>query len=289
MKLYTLLFTICFTIPNFVVSKNNFCQEKCEDDLKLTSMEGNKNKIITLKNDNLVSIRGPIVEKSIDMFVNKLLKIPTNDVFIYLNSPGGIVTEGMRFIQVMKSLEQSGKTINCIVDKGASMAFVIFQNCQNRYIIDGSFLMQHQIKGGIQGEIENVKSRMKLFENIYMVMNKQQSERLKLSLKDFLQKVISDWWLYDDEILEEKAADEKVKILCHQDLLKKKNILEYDSFLGTIKLTFSACPLINEPTKIELQNVDDITFINVNNVTTKNIIKNEFLNFNKNNGYNYNL
>ena len=36
--------------------------------------------------------------------VNKLLKIPTNDVFIYINSPGGIVTEGMRFIQVMKSL-----------------------------------------------------------------------------------------------------------------------------------------------------------------------------------------
>ena len=62
----------------------------------------------------------------------------------------------------MQSFENMNKKVYCIVDKGASMAFVIFQHCQNRYIIDGSILMQHQMSGGMSGPIENVRNRMKL-------------------------------------------------------------------------------------------------------------------------------
>lgn len=269
-----------------VVSNNNFCQEDCIKNLHLSNIDNISNtKIITLRTDNLVNIRGPILDKSVDTFVSKLLKIPSNDIFIFINSPGGVVTEGLRFIQIMQTFENINKKVYCIVNKGASMAFVIFQHCQNRYIIDGSILMQHQMSGGVSGPIENVKNRMKLFNNIYLKMNNYQSKKLKLTLNEFLDKVTSDWWLFDDEILTENAGDEKVKIICHPDLLKSKEIIEHESFFGIIKFTFNRCPLIDTPSKIELKEFESDTYRIVNDEKTLKIIKTDFIEFNKEKGY----
>lgn len=269
-----------------VVSNNNFCQEDCIKNLHLSNIDNISNtKIITLRTDNLVNIRGPILDKSVDTFVSKLLKIPSNDIFIFINSPGGVVTEGLRFIQIMQTFENINKKVYCIVNKGASMAFVIFQHCQNRYIIDGSILMQHQMSGGVSGPIENVKNRMKLFNNIYLKMNNYQSKKLKLTLNEFLDKVTSDWWLFDDEILTENAGDEKVKIICHPDLLKSKEIIEHESFFGIIKFTFNRCPLIDTPSKIELKEFESDTYRIVNDEKTLKIIKIDFIEFNKEKGY----
>ena len=284
-SIYILSLLVNFNI-NCVVSNKNFCQEDGIKNLHLSNIDNISNtKIITLRTDNLVNIRGPILDKSVDVFVNKLLKIASDEIFIFINSPGGVVTEGLRFIQIMQSFENINKKVYCIVDKGASMAFVIFQHCQNRYIIDGSILMQHQMSGGMSGPIENVRNRMKLFNNIYLKMNNYQSNRLKLTLNEFLEKVTSDWWLFDNEILTENAGDEKVKIICHPDLLKNKEIIEHKSLFGLIKFTFNRCPLINTPSKIELKEFESDTYRIVNDEKTLSIIKTDFLEFNKEKGY----
>ena len=290
-KLFCIYLFFAILNINKINAKESYCQDKCEKDLKLSSIEtlNNTTKFIKLNNDNLVNIRGPILDSSIDSFLTKLQKIPSNDVFIFINSPGGSVSEGIRFIQVMNSLNESGKVIHCIVDKGASMAFIIFQSCSNRYIIEGSILMQHQISGGGTGSIENLRNRMKLLDNIYLNLNKAQAERLNLPLNNFLDKILSDWWMFDNEILDENAADEKIKTICHPELLKQKETLEYNSFLGIIKLTFSKCPLITEPSKIELKSENEDSFEKVNCDKTLKTIKENYLSFNKNIGYLYDL
>ena len=288
--IYYLLCLFINTNINSVLSNDKFCQEDCEKKLQLSNIKNvSDRKIIILRNDNLVNIRGPLLDKSVDTFVSKLLKIPSDDIFIFINSPGGIVIEGIRFIQIMQSLESIGKNIYCIVDKGASMAFVIFQYCQNRFIIDGSILMQHQMSGGMSGPIENVKNRMKLLNNIYSKMNTYQSSKLKLTTNEFLNKVTSDWWLFDDEILNENAGDEKIKIICHRDLLKIKETIEHSSFFGIIKFTFSRCPLIDSPSKIELKDFESDIYRVINDEKTLKIIKSDFLNFNKEKGYYYEI
>ena len=71
---------ILFLLVNYNINdincSNNFCQEDCNKNLHLSNIDNISNtQIITLRNDNLVNIRGPILDKSVYVFVNKLLKI----------------------------------------------------------------------------------------------------------------------------------------------------------------------------------------------------------------------
>ena len=105
--------------------------------------------LIELNSRNMITIRGPIKHESVSDFMNKVGKIDSEDIYIYISSPGGSVMEGMKIVDLIKSLEKSGRNINCISDFSASMAFIILQSCPNRLATFSSVLMQHQMSLGL--------------------------------------------------------------------------------------------------------------------------------------------
>lgn len=63
-------------------------------------------------------------------------------IVIRIDSPGGIVPEGMR---LAKAIEDSRAPVYCIVDgMAASMAFYILQSCNHRIMTRRSSLMVHE-------------------------------------------------------------------------------------------------------------------------------------------------
>ena len=77
--------------------------------------------LVELNQRNLITLRGPIKHESVSDFLNKTSRVDSNEIYIYISSPGGSVMEGMKIVDLIKALEKSGKKVSCISDFSASM------------------------------------------------------------------------------------------------------------------------------------------------------------------------
>lgn len=93
----------------------------------------------------LIVIEGPILDLSSHADVLRyLVKKGTPEVTIYINSPGGLVSEASGFIAFMEAAKMQEVTLTCVVDgMAASAAASIFSHCDNRYAVFGSVFMFH--------------------------------------------------------------------------------------------------------------------------------------------------
>ena len=94
---------------------------------------------------NAVLISGPITDLSKHIALLLGEAVSGRPVWIIINSPGGGTRPGMEFVKMMEEIKKD-QEINCIVtDEAASMAFVIFSHCTNRYVYSNSQLMFHEV------------------------------------------------------------------------------------------------------------------------------------------------
>lgn len=219
----------------------------------LSNLENNK-KLIELNENNTIVLKGTINSDLISNIIHKSNNLISDDIIVFISSPGGSVMSGNNFIEFIKSLEQRGKKISCIAETAISMAFVILQACPTRYILDSSVVMQHQMSLGVNGKLENIKSRLVMIKDLNEQIIENQAKRLELSVDDFKKKTISDWWLYGSSIIKNKVADEIVNVYCSNNLLGDKNVEEkvFNTILGKFKLIYSKCPLAKNPLNIKM-------------------------------------
>ena len=203
-------------------------------------------KSIILTSNNHLSIVGTIDDNIVNDQIEKSITLDkkSNYTYIYINSPGGSVMAGQRFINLINSIKNK-KKILCIADTAASMAFHIYQYCDFRYVIPNSKLMQHQISiSGLEGNLKNIKNYITMVEEMNNMMITIESNRLKIQRDIYEKKIESDWWIYGGEkIVKAGVADSTIDyIMCSEQLIKKK-IITLDIF-NTI-INKSVCPLIS--------------------------------------------
>ena len=232
--------------------------------------------IHTLNENDVVMIKGVISKDSSNKFFSDLQNFNEDQLNIFISSPGGSVIEGMKIIDEIKTLQNSDIVVNCFGDFAASMAFVILQSCTNRYALESSILMQHQMSLGLGGPIENIKSYLKMIVDIENKLNKDQANRIGLTQNDFDMKIYNDWWVSGITAKEENVVDDLVDLKCSNNLHTKNTQIEVNNFFGKVKYTFSKCPLIRKPIKI---NVKEYNGDNINELQlffdTNNYIENK--------------
>jgi ATP-dependent Clp protease protease subunit len=205
---------------------------------------------IALKKDNFVSLREAIDEGVSSRLLAKLSLIEEkhDTIYLYINSPGGEVTAGLEIVNYIKSLQERSKQVICIAHNAMSMAFVIFQYCSQRYILYSSTLMQHQMALSTKGKLYDINSRMTYYNTLETVLNQDQATRLEISLEEFAKRIQNDWWLYAEEIINNKAADKIVSFYCAFENYDEQ--VTVPTMFGDVQLKYSACPLINYPINI---------------------------------------
>lgn len=242
------LLIVCIFALLTEVAESLQSQDKClKDPFKSTTLLKQNKKLITLSSDNVVIIRGPIDEKSSSNFIFELLKLKSKTVYVYLITPGGSVVHGHNIIQTIDAVVQSGVEIVCIGDVVNSMGFVILQACPTRYVRSASILMQHQMSLGLDGPIEQIKSRLEFISGIKEIIETIETDRLKISKEDFFKRIDNDWWLYGKQAVENNVADEVVNVLCDHEMVTETYTTKISSPFGSIKFKFSKCPLIWDP------------------------------------------
>lgn len=201
-------------------------------------------KTIDLKPENTLVLRGPVDSNSASKAVKDLLTSQEETVYLFLASPGGSIFAGLELVDTIKS---SGKNVICVADFAASMAFVILQACNERYVTQYGVLMQHVASFGLQGEAPNNFSMTSFLRSVFRKMNKEQADRLGMSVSDFNKKTRSDWWLMGSDAVKNNAADGVAQVRCSKELINKKETIDVATLFFTVTLTFSGCPTISQP------------------------------------------
>lgn len=102
--------------------------------------------VIKLNPNRLVTVSGTIQEQMLPL-ANQLIGLANSsrsDIDIVISSPGGYISHGLYFIQAMREVKSKGIKIRCHVPiLAASMAYVIFTQCDERYALPYAQLLFH--------------------------------------------------------------------------------------------------------------------------------------------------
>ncbi len=113
-----------------------------------------------LLKDRIIFICGEITESTSNIIVSQLLYLDStsnDDIYVYINSPGGSVTAGMAIYDTMNYIKSDVSTIG--IGMCASMAaFLLACGSRNkRCALPNTEIMIHQPLGGAQGQASDIK------------------------------------------------------------------------------------------------------------------------------------
>ena len=145
-----------------------------------------------LLKDRIIFLGGSIDDNVANTVVAQLLFLesedPDKDIYLYINSPGGVVTAGLAIYDTMQYIKPDVSTI-CI-GQAASMGSVLLTAGAKgkRFALPMSRIMIHQPLGGAQGQSTDIQIQAKEILRIREVIN----EILVKTTGQKLEKVIED-------------------------------------------------------------------------------------------------
>ena len=114
-----------------------------------------------LLKDRIIMLSGPIEDEMANSIVAQLLFLDaqdsTKDLYLYINSPGGVVTSGMAIYDTMNFIKADVQTI--VIGMAASMASVLVSSGAKgkRFGLPHSQVLIHQPSGGAQGQQTDIE------------------------------------------------------------------------------------------------------------------------------------
>ncbi len=114
-----------------------------------------------LLKDRIIFLGTPIDDHVANLIIAQLIFLeaddPGRDIFLYINSPGGLVTSGLAIYDTMQYIKPNIQTI-CL-GQAASMGAVLLAAGTNgkRHALPNSRIMIHQPSGGFQGQAADIE------------------------------------------------------------------------------------------------------------------------------------
>ena len=128
-----------------------------------------------LLKDRIVFIGSPIDDNVSNLVIAQLLFLeaedPERDIFLYINSPGGIVASGLAIYDTMEYIKPDIMTI--CMGQAASMAAVLLAagSKGKRSALPHSRVMIHQPMGGVQGQASDIEIHAREILNMREKLN----------------------------------------------------------------------------------------------------------------------
>jgi len=129
-----------------------------------------------LLKDRIIFLGTPIDDLVANTVIAQLLFLeaddPDKDIFIYINSPGGIVTAGLAIYDTMNYIKSPVSTI-CIGQAASMGAFLLAAGTKGkRFSLPHARIMIHQPMGGFQGQVTDVEIHAREMLKMKETLNK---------------------------------------------------------------------------------------------------------------------
>ena len=114
-----------------------------------------------LLKERIVFVVGPINDHVASLVTAQLLFLesedPKKDIFLYINSPGGLVTSGLGIYDTMQYIKPDVSTL-CIGQAASMGSFLLSAGSKGkRFSLPNSRIMVHQPSAGFQGQATDIE------------------------------------------------------------------------------------------------------------------------------------
>tara|TARA_B100000902_G_C27303177_1_gene913982 strand:- start:1890 stop:2489 length:600 start_codon:yes stop_codon:yes gene_type:complete len=168
-----------------------------------------------LLKERIIFLGTPINDYVSSLVIAQLLFLeaedPEKDVFIYINSPGGVITSGFGILDTMNYIKPDISTI--CMGQAASMAAVILSagTKGKRMILENSRVMIHQPLGGVQGQATDIEIHTKEILFLKDKLNKILSKNTGQTVKTIENDTNRDNFMSAERALKYGLVDEILK------------------------------------------------------------------------------
>jgi ATP-dependent Clp protease protease subunit len=171
-----------------------------------------------LLKDRIVMLNGEVNSQSANSIIMQLLFLSSQDeetdIYFYINSPGGSVTDGLAIMDTMNLIPNDVATI-CIGQAASMGSFLVSAGAKGkRYSLRNARLMYHQVMSGIAPGTQYVdmERSVKEVQKLYEKLNRYLSEFTdgKISYEEMKKLTDRDWWLDPEEAVEYKFIDKVI-------------------------------------------------------------------------------
>ena len=167
-----------------------------------------------LLKERIIFLGTPIDDYVSSLVIAQLLFLEAEDsekdIYMYINSPGGIVTSGFGILDTMNYIKPDISTI--CMGQAASMAAVLL-SCGTkgkRMILENARVMIHQPLGGVSGQASDIEIHTKeilyLRDKLNSILSKNTGQTIKTIERD----TNRDNFMSSDKALEYGLVDEIV-------------------------------------------------------------------------------
>ena len=134
-----------------------------------------------LLKDRIIMLSGEVNDAVAATVVAQLLFLeaedPEKDIYLYINSPGGVITSGMSMYDTMNYIKPDVSTI-CIGQAASMGAFLLAAGAKGkRFALPNARIMIHQPLGGAQGQATDIQIQAKEIQRMKDSLNSILSEK----------------------------------------------------------------------------------------------------------------
>lgn len=129
-----------------------------------------------LLKERIIFMTGQVENYMANMIVAQMMFLesenPEKDIYLYINSPGGVITAGMSIYDTMQFIKPDVSTF-CIGQAASMGALLLVAGAKGkRFCLPNARLMIHQPLGGFQGQATDIEIHTKEILNIKAQLNK---------------------------------------------------------------------------------------------------------------------
>ena len=168
-----------------------------------------------LLNDRIILLNEDVNSASAGVVVAQLLYLegqdPEKDISLYINSPGGVITDGMAIYDTMQYIKCDVSTI-CLGMAASMGAFLLAAGAKGkRFALPNSEIMIHQPSGGAQGQATDISIHANHILRVKDKLNHILSERTGQPLEVVKRDTERDNFMTAQEALEYGLIDKVIE------------------------------------------------------------------------------
>lgn len=168
-----------------------------------------------LLKERIIFLTGEVNDEVSSLVCAQLLFLeaedPKKDIYMYINSPGGVVTSGMAIYDTMQYISCDVATV-CIGQACSMGSFLLAGGTKGkRYSLPNSQIMIHQPSGGAKGQATDIEIQAKLILDLRKRLNKIYSENTGQKIEVIEKAMDRDNFMTPEEALKFGLIDTIVK------------------------------------------------------------------------------
>ncbi|HBL9852642.1 TPA: ATP-dependent Clp endopeptidase proteolytic subunit ClpP [Salmonella enterica subsp. enterica serovar Dublin] len=171
-----------------------------------------------LLKERVIFLTGQVEDHMANLIVAQMLFLeaenPEKDIYLYINSPGGVITAGMSIYDTMQFIKPDVSTI-CMGQAASMGAFLLTAGAKGkRFCLPNSRVMIHQPLGGYQGQATDIEIHAREILKVKGRMNELMAHHTGQSLEQIERDTERDRFLSAPEAVEYGLVD---SILTHRN------------------------------------------------------------------------